>query len=115
MYERGSKIIRDARVFDYDYVPDKLIGRNEQLDTLELLFRPLAEYGRPCTAMLMGPVGTGKTAAAKHPALTSFAAVNPPTPNSRIRTPQRAEWNIGTRGWNAKAHAPPANASAIGA
>ncbi len=65
MYERGSKIIRDARVFDYDYVPDKLIGRDEQLNTIELLFRPLAEYGRPCTAMLMGPVGTGKTAAAK--------------------------------------------------
>ena len=65
MYERGSRIIRDARVFDYEYVPDRLIGRGEQLSTLELLFRPLAEYGRPCTAMLMGPVGTGKTAAAK--------------------------------------------------
>ena len=66
MYERGSRIIRDARVFDYDYVPDKLIGRDEQMKALELLFRPLAEYGRPCTAMLTGPVGTGKTAAAKY-------------------------------------------------
>ncbi len=66
MYERSSHIIRDARVFDYEFVPPELIGRDEQLGKLELLFRPLAEYGRPCTAMLMGPVGSGKTAAAKH-------------------------------------------------
>ncbi|MBR4504614.1 MAG: AAA family ATPase [Candidatus Methanomethylophilaceae archaeon] len=65
MFERGSRIIRDPKVFDYDYVPPKLIGRDEQLSTMELLFRPLAEYGRSCTAVLMGPVGTGKTAAAK--------------------------------------------------
>ncbi len=65
MYERSSKIIRDARVFDFNYVPAKLIGRKEQLGAMEMLFRPLAEYGRPCTAMLMGPVGTGKTVAAK--------------------------------------------------
>ena len=65
MFERGSTIIRDAKVFDYDYVPEKLIGRDGQLGSMEVLFRPLANHGRSCTAMLIGPVGTGKTAAAR--------------------------------------------------
>lgn len=65
MFERASSIIRDPSVLDYDYVPDYLVGRDRQMGDLELLFRPFAEFTRSCTAMLTGPVGTGKTATAR--------------------------------------------------
>ena len=65
MFEKVSSIIRDPSVLDYDYVPDYLVGRDSQMASLELLFRPFAEYTRSCTAMLTGPVGTGKTATAR--------------------------------------------------
>lgn len=64
MFERASTIIRDGSVFDYDYVPKVLIHREEQTSRLELLFRPLAESNRPCTAFLTGGVGSGKTVTA---------------------------------------------------
>ncbi len=65
MFEKASSIIRDASKLDYDYVPDNLVHRDAQMHRIETLFRPLAEYGRACTAFLMGSVGTGKTVTAK--------------------------------------------------
>ena len=64
MFERASTIIRDGSKLDFDYVPVNLIHRESQMASLETLFRPLAERGRPCTAFLTGSVGTGKTATA---------------------------------------------------
>ena len=64
MFERASTIIRDGSKLDYAYVPANLVHREEQMARLEMLFRPLAESGRPCTAFLTGSVGTGKTVTA---------------------------------------------------
>ena len=50
---------------DYDYVPKDLVHREGQMHSLETLFRPLAQHGRPCTAYLTGSVGTGKTVTAR--------------------------------------------------
>ena len=61
MFERSSVIIRDPVKLDYDYVPKDLVHREGQMHSLETLFRPLAQHGRPCTAYLTGSVGTGKT------------------------------------------------------
>lgn len=65
MFEKSSSIIRDPKPLDYDYIPERLVGRDEQMKMLEILFEPLALYQRPCTAMLTGSVGTGKTVTAR--------------------------------------------------
>lgn len=65
MFESTSAIIMDPSKLDYDYVPKVLVDRDEQMRALEVLFRPLAQHGRSCSAFLTGSVGTGKTATAK--------------------------------------------------
>jgi cell division control protein 6 len=65
MFERSSTIIRDGGKLSFEYVPKKLVHREEQMRRLETLFRPLAEEGRPCSAFLAGSVGTGKTVTAR--------------------------------------------------
>lgn len=65
MFEKASQIIRDAAPLDYDYIPERLVGRDAQMQELELLFTPLATQGRACSAMLTGSVGTGKTVTAR--------------------------------------------------
>ncbi len=64
MFERASTVIRDPDKLTFDYVPDKLVHREEQMGLLERYFRPLAESGKSCFAFLTGSVGTGKTATA---------------------------------------------------
>ena len=63
--ERKSVIIRDGRKLSFDYVPEKLIHREEQISTLRMLFRPVFEDNRSETAFITGTVGTGKTATVK--------------------------------------------------
>lgn len=65
MFEKASAIIRDGSVLDFSYIPKDLIHREQQMERLETLFRPMALDGRSCTAFLMGSVGTGKTVTAR--------------------------------------------------
>ena len=63
--ERRSIIIKDGKKLSFDYVPEKLVHREEQMSTLRMLFRPVFEDGRSETAFITGTVGTGKTATVK--------------------------------------------------
>jgi len=63
--ERLSVIIKDGKKLSFDYVPERLIHREEQMSTLRMLFRPVFEDCRSETAFITGPVGTGKTATVK--------------------------------------------------
>ena len=63
--ERRSVIIRDGSKLSFEYVPLKLVHREEQMRKLQMIFRPVVEQGRSETALLTGSVGTGKTATAK--------------------------------------------------
>ena len=65
MFGRASAIIKDPEKLSFDYVPEKLIGREEQYDKLTMIFRPVMESGRSESAFLTGSVGTGKTSTAK--------------------------------------------------
>ncbi|MDR1690997.1 MAG: AAA family ATPase [Candidatus Methanoplasma sp.] len=65
MFERASAIIKDGRKLSFEYVPEKLVHREEQMHRLETLFRPMVTDGIPCSAFLTGSVGTGKTVTAK--------------------------------------------------
>jgi len=65
MFERESTIIKEPRKLSFDYIPDRLPGREEQLGLLEMIFRPVIESGTSEYAFFTGSVGTGKTVTSK--------------------------------------------------
>jgi cell division control protein 6 len=61
----SSSVIRDLHALDFDYVPEELPHRSEQLKKLAQMFKPLfANIAQ--NVCIRGPVGTGKTAMTKH-------------------------------------------------
>ena len=60
----SSSIIKDINVLDFDYVPKKLIHRDEQLRHLAHMFKPTLS-GVSQNIVIKGPVGCGKTVIAK--------------------------------------------------
>ncbi len=61
----GTRIIKDPIKLSFDYVPQRLVHREEQMQRLQTLFRPVLESGVSQNVLLTGNVGTGKTAASK--------------------------------------------------
>jgi len=60
----SSSVIRDMSVLDFDYVPEKLFHRDEQLRHLAHMFKPtLSRIAQ--NVVIKGPVGCGKTVIAK--------------------------------------------------
>ena len=59
-----AKVLKDPSKLSFDYVPERLVHREKQMDRLWMLFRPVLE-GASQTAFLIGNVGTGKTATSK--------------------------------------------------
>jgi len=60
----SSSVIKNLNVLDFDYIPQELIHRDEQLKFLSQMFKPLLSCV-PQNAIIKGPVGTGKTVIAK--------------------------------------------------
>jgi len=60
----SSSVIKDFNVLDFDYVPEDLPHRNEQLRFLAQMFKPVLSCISQ-NAVIKGPVGTGKTVIAK--------------------------------------------------
>ncbi len=58
-------IFRDISVFNPDYVPDKFLHRESQMDALTLCLRPALRGGKPINAVVVGSCATGKTTAIK--------------------------------------------------
>jgi len=54
-------VFKDFAKLSFDYVPDKLPGRERQLERLFTLYRPVLEAGVAVNAFVYGSVGTGKT------------------------------------------------------
>lgn len=66
MNRYGSpKVLKDPAKLSFDYVPERLVHRERQMDRLRMIFRPVLESGVSQTALLIGNVGTGKTATSK--------------------------------------------------
>ncbi len=61
----SSSVIKDLRALDFDFVPEELPHRTEQLKKLAQMFKPLLT-GIAQNAFIRGLVGTGKTALTKH-------------------------------------------------
>lgn len=60
----SSSVIKDLHALDFDYVPEELPHRTEQLRRLAQLFKPLLNNVSQ-NAVIKGPVGTGKTVIVK--------------------------------------------------
>ena len=60
----SSSVIKDPDVLDFDYVPEEIPHRDEQLRFLSQMFKPLLS-GISQNVVIRGPVGTGKTLIAK--------------------------------------------------
>jgi len=60
----SSSVVKNLNVLDFDYVPEELIHRDEQLRFLAQMFKPLLSRVSQ-NVIIKGPVGTGKTVIAK--------------------------------------------------
>lgn len=60
-----GRIIKHPKKLSFDYVPDRLPNRDDQINQLFTLFRRVIESGVSQNVFLYGGVGTGKTATAK--------------------------------------------------
>jgi cell division control protein 6 len=60
----SSSVIKNLNALDFDYVPEELIHRDEQLRFLAQMFKPLLSCVSQ-NVIIKGPVGTGKTVIAK--------------------------------------------------
>jgi len=60
----SPSVIKNLDVLDFDYIPEELIHRDEQLRYLAQMFKPLLSNVSQ-NVVIKGPVGTGKTVIAK--------------------------------------------------
>lgn len=60
----SSSVIKELNTLDFDYVPEELLHRDEQLRFLSQMFKPLLSRVSQ-NVVIRGPVGTGKTVIAK--------------------------------------------------
>jgi hypothetical protein len=60
----SSSVIKDLHALDFDFLPEELPHRTEQLRKLAQMFKPLLS-GISQNAVVRGPVGTGKTVITK--------------------------------------------------
>lgn len=65
MFDRSSTIIKDASKLTFDYVPVELINRDAEMETLEMIMRPVVDTAASETAFVAGNIGSGKTATVK--------------------------------------------------
>jgi len=67
MNPRGDfGIFRNEEVFHPDYLPDKLLHREREIEEIASALRPVAERRRPENIIIAGGSGTGKTSCALH-------------------------------------------------
>lgn len=58
-------LFKSRKVFNPDYVPEKFLHRENQMDALALCLRPALHGGKPTNAVVVGSCATGKTTAIK--------------------------------------------------
>ncbi|MEK6979332.1 MAG: AAA family ATPase [Candidatus Micrarchaeota archaeon] len=59
-------IFRDERVFNADYSPEEIIGREKEIHEMALAFKAVERKARIPSMILSGPPGTGKTCCTKY-------------------------------------------------
>jgi archaeal cell division control protein 6 len=64
-FRAGPSVFKDQGKLSFDYLPEKLVHREKQVERLFSLLRPIVSASVSSNAFLYGPVGTGKTHTAK--------------------------------------------------
>ncbi|MEK6987873.1 MAG: AAA family ATPase [Candidatus Thermoplasmatota archaeon] len=64
-FRAGPSVFKDQGKLSFDYVPEKMLHREAQIQRLFSYFRSVVDAGVASNAFLYGPVGTGKTHSAK--------------------------------------------------
>lgn len=57
----GGSVFKDISKLSFDYLPERLVHREKQMQRLFTLFRPVVDSNVSQNAFLVGSVGTGKT------------------------------------------------------
>ncbi|HJM44755.1 MAG TPA: AAA family ATPase [Candidatus Poseidoniaceae archaeon] len=58
-------VLKDTEPLSFDFIPLKLVGRDDKLLDLASIFSTIIVPETSCNALITGPVGSGKTALAK--------------------------------------------------
>ncbi|HOP09833.1 MAG TPA: AAA family ATPase, partial [Candidatus Methanofastidiosa archaeon] len=61
MLMSDETLFRDEQVFNPNYLPDTLLFRDRELQSLVALMKPGIRGGKPHNTLVIGPPGTGKT------------------------------------------------------
>lgn len=62
-----STIFKNYEILTPDYIPERLIARDEQIEAVRKILKPIIRYrGKPHNAVLYGGTGLGKTATIKY-------------------------------------------------
>jgi orc1/cdc6 family replication initiation protein len=64
-FDSQSQIIERAEFLSHDIMPQKIVGRTDQISKLRQCLKPMEKGCAPISAWLHGPPGTGKTAIAR--------------------------------------------------
>jgi cell division control protein 6 len=64
--KEGKALFVDRRVLTPEYVPDKLLFREQQINTIAEVLSPILHGSKPSNLLLYGKTGTGKTAVARY-------------------------------------------------
>lgn len=62
----NNTIIEDARVLTADYLPNKMVHRDNEREAIASNLRPILKDEPPIDMLIYGPPGTGKTAMAEY-------------------------------------------------
>lgn len=62
----NTKIFRDRSVLSPKYLPDNLVARDQQIENIANLLRPVLSNGEPKNAFIYGKTGAGKTAVVRY-------------------------------------------------
>jgi len=57
----AGKVLLDKGPLSYDWIPPELVGRDQELGDMASIFSRIENHGTSCQAVVLGPVGAGKT------------------------------------------------------
>lgn len=65
-FPENAGLIRDISVLSHEYIPERIIGRDDEIQKVAYLMKPLFRRGSPNNALVFGPSGCGKTVVTKY-------------------------------------------------